>query len=554
MFTSADDQGNDYYYNATTDESMWTEPPGYQELNVNSGKDVVVGGHGGGGDAGGPPNIPLPATPASAGGAPALPPMRAGATMRGAGDSPYAAPEGNYDSVKPSAADAGGPDEVKLKSFVQSWAGPQSNELLTNATRSHPAAVDPRTVPGATEYADYSTSGDKEKSHHSYQYVPFQVVIEGVDVYVALNKKKTIRDCFVQIEAQYSCAFRDRQGVKVQAMRNSEGDVVALTDLAGSFPAYSKFTADTTPESASEERDKSTDLDFRTKRKVKIHTMAGDTKTIMVDDGATASIVMSQVAAKMGLINHEEFWLFVVRDPSSTLAKTRAGAGKSKDAGKRRSSSETRTFRKSNSQGNLALQRVDSDPALLDSTMVVCWLKADESLSAQGIKMTETVYLKRRFFFLDDTVYINDPVCLKLIYMQARQTILSGEVECSEPQAVSLAALQLQISKGDQERSQFSKEDQMAHFIHESHTKKDSRRVKEAIYDEWAKLKGIKPENAEYLYVKLYNTLPMWGITTFNGKVADGKKKKIVPMLLGVSRTEILKIDPKSRTVETRWE
>lgn len=44
----------------------------------------------------------------------------------------------------------------------------------------------------------------------------------------------------------------------------------------------------------------------------------------------------------------------------------------------------------------------------------------------QGIDESETVLLRRRFFFSDQNIDSRDPVQLNLLYVQARDTILDG--------------------------------------------------------------------------------------------------------------------------------
>lgn len=44
----------------------------------------------------------------------------------------------------------------------------------------------------------------------------------------------------------------------------------------------------------------------------------------------------------------------------------------------------------------------------------------------QGIDESETVLLKRKFFFSDQNIDSRDPVQLNLLYVQARDAILDG--------------------------------------------------------------------------------------------------------------------------------
>lgn len=49
-----------------------------------------------------------------------------------------------------------------------------------------------------------------------------------------------------------------------------------------------------------------------------------------------------------------------------------------------------------------------------------------KTLREQGIDESETVLLRRRFFFSDQNIDSRDPVQLNLLYVQARDTILDG--------------------------------------------------------------------------------------------------------------------------------
>lgn len=49
-----------------------------------------------------------------------------------------------------------------------------------------------------------------------------------------------------------------------------------------------------------------------------------------------------------------------------------------------------------------------------------------KTLREQGIDESETVLLKRKFFFSDQNIDSRDPVQLNLLYVQARDAILDG--------------------------------------------------------------------------------------------------------------------------------
>lgn len=56
----------------------------------------------------------------------------------------------------------------------------------------------------------------------------------------------------------------------------------------------------------------------------------------------------------------------------------------------------------------------------------VNWVDVGRTLREQGIDESETVLLRRRFFFSDQNIDSRDPVQLNLLYVQARDAILDG--------------------------------------------------------------------------------------------------------------------------------
>lgn len=58
--------------------------------------------------------------------------------------------------------------------------------------------------------------------------------------------------------------------------------------------------------------------------------------------------------------------------------------------------------------------------------LAVVWVDTGKTLREQGIDESETVLLKRKFFFSDQNIDSRDPVQLNLLYVQARDAILDG--------------------------------------------------------------------------------------------------------------------------------
>lgn len=64
--------------------------------------------------------------------------------------------------------------------------------------------------------------------------------------------------------------------------------------------------------------------------------------------------------------------------------------------------------------------------SLFDFSFAVVWVDTGKTLREQGIDESETVLLKRKFFFSDQNIDSRDPVQLNLLYVQARDAILDG--------------------------------------------------------------------------------------------------------------------------------
>lgn len=79
------------------------------------------------------------------------------------------------------------------------------------------------------------------------------------------------------------------------------------------------------------------------------------------------------------------------------------------------------------------------------------WLNPDKCLAEQGVKDTDSVILKKKFFFSDQNVDRNDPIQLNLVYVQARDDIVDGKHPCTFDEACQFAALQAQVQFGNHE-------------------------------------------------------------------------------------------------------
>lgn len=85
----------------------------------------------------------------------------------------------------------------------------------------------------------------------------------------------------------------------------------------------------------------------------------------------------------------------------------------------------------------------------LSSSFSVNWIDPSKTLREQGIDESETVLLRRKFFFSDQNIDSRDPVQLNLLYVQARDAILDGTHPVTQDKACEFAGIQCQIQFGD---------------------------------------------------------------------------------------------------------
>lgn len=79
----------------------------------------------------------------------------------------------------------------------------------------------------------------------------------------------------------------------------------------------------------------------------------------------------------------------------------------------------------------------------------VNWVDPSKTLREQGVDETETVLLRRKFFFSDQNIDSRDPVQLNLLYVQARDAIVDGTHPVTLEKACEFAGIQCQIQFGD---------------------------------------------------------------------------------------------------------
>lgn len=175
-------------------------------------------------------------------------------------------------------------------------------------------------------------------------------------------------------------------------------------------------------------------LEYRRKvRTLRVRMLDGAVKTILVDDSQPVSQLMVVICTKIGITNHEEYGL--VREDNEaqnenlpdnkfgTLTLKRKFTEKDRDA----KMESLRKKLKTDDESKLGITtKLMRGLLTIYLAPTVNWVDVGRTLREQGIDESETVLLRRRFFFSDQNIDSRDPVQLNLLYVQARDAILDG--------------------------------------------------------------------------------------------------------------------------------
>ena len=129
------------------------------------------------------------------------------------------------------------------------------------------------------------------------------------------------------------------------------------------------------------------------------------------------------------------------------------------------------------------------------------------------------------------------------------EAIIEGRYPVTRTDAKDFAALQMQIVYGDHDPNKHKAGFfDLKVFLPPAY-RKDKTIVADILRDH-KKLVGMKEMNAKFRYVQLVRSLKTYGITFFDCKEKGRNNKKPVPVLIGVTRDKILKVDPESMSTE----
>ncbi|XP_057321307.1 talin-2 isoform X3 [Microplitis mediator] len=281
-------------------------------------------------------------------------------------------------------------------------------------------------------------------------------------------------------------------------------------------------------------------LEYRRKlRTLRVRMLDGTLKTLLVDDSQPVANLMVVICTKIGITNHDEYSL--VREYLDDDSENQ----------------------KPGNFGTLTLKRRKEDKGERDAKMdqlrkklktddEMNWVDPSKTLREQGIDETETVLLRRKYFFSDQNIDSRDPVQLSLLYVQARDAILDGTHPVTQEKACIFAGIQCQIQFGDH------KEDKhkpgfldLKEFLPQSYAK--VKGIEKKVFAEHKKHIGLSELDAKVLYTKTARSLSTYGVTFFLVKEKMVGKNKLVPRLLGVTKDSVLRLDERTKEILKTW-
>lgn len=244
-------------------------------------------------------------------------------------------------------------------------------------------------------------------------------------------------------------------------------------------------------------------VEFKKKhRPLRIRLIDDTTKLVIIDDSKTVREISDSIGEKIGLKSFEEFSL---RKPPPNPTDTKP-----------------------------------------------LWLDEQKPLHEQGVKEEDELEYAKKFYFSDDFIDKDDPFSLHLLYVEANKSVLTGKYSITRTDAKDFAALQLQIVYGDHDPAKhvpgFFEVDK---FLPEDF-RKDKKIVADILRDH-RKLVGMNEMSAKFRYVQLVRSLKTYGITYFDCNLRVKGKKKMVPILIGITREKIMKVEPGSIRIIKEW-
>lgn len=232
-------------------------------------------------------------------------------------------------------------------------------------------------------------------------------------------------------------------------------------------------------------------------RPLRIRLMDDTQKTVLIDDSNTVVEIVATVCTRIGISNPDEYSLQT--DPNSDSGSSAPSSGPSGKLSRKGHHDLHDNVNGTGEEGR--------------------WLNPEKTFSEQGVVDSDILILKKKFFFSDQNIDRNDPIQLNLLFVQARDAIISGKHPCKYDEAAQLAALQCQIQfsnhEPDKHKPGFIK---LKDFVPPEYIK-EKKEMEKKIFQEHRKLQGLSELNAKFRYVQLCRSLKTYGVTFFLVKV-----------------------------------
>ncbi|KAJ8417322.1 hypothetical protein AAFF_G00285490 [Aldrovandia affinis] len=274
-------------------------------------------------------------------------------------------------------------------------------------------------------------------------------------------------------------------------------------------------------------------LEYKKKqRPQRIRMLDGAIKTIMVDDSKTVGELLVTICSRIGITNYEEYSLI------QELPEERREDG-------------TGTLRKDRTLLRDE-RKMEKLKAKLHTDDDLNWLDHSRTFREQGVEESETLLLRRKFFYSDQNVDSRDPVQLNLLYVQARDDILNGSHPVSFDKACEFGGIQAQIQFGPHvEHKHKPGFLDLKEFLPKEYIKQ--RGSEKKIFQDHKDCGEMSEIEAKVKYVKLARSLRTYGVSFFLVKEKMKSKNKLVPRLLGITKESVMRVDEKTKDVVQEW-
>ncbi|XP_028304663.1 talin-2 isoform X2 [Gouania willdenowi] len=275
-------------------------------------------------------------------------------------------------------------------------------------------------------------------------------------------------------------------------------------------------------------------LEYKKKqRPQKIKMLDGAVKTIMVDDSKSVGELLVTICSRIGITNYEEYSLI----QEVTEDKKEEGTG---------------TLKRERTLLLRDERKMEKLKAKLHTDDDLNWLDHSRTFREQGVEESETLLLRRKFFYSDQNVDSRDPVQLNLLYVQARDDILNGSHPVSFDKACEFAGIQAQIQFGPHvEHKHKPGFLDLKEFLPKEYIKQ--RGSEKKIFQDHKNCGEMIEIEGKVKYVKLARSLQTYGVSFFLVKEKMKGKNKLVPRLLGITKESVMRVDEKTKDVVQEW-